>query len=236
MPVVKRNKKKPVIPPEQKRLRIGWMWATKDQWLLHRTTKDALWAILRKDDFSVGDFIKALCVKEEWIEIQPEDKIPVNYPLYLSLWKHYLKVYTKMDPPLLYRMGIRRIGTFILTLLKEDSAYIERLGGVTQMIIRNPQMWPKNKQVRIESMKQLRDWWYREDWRERGKDKLYRLVTRIIDLYETEPFVTRTIDWFIDNLLLNADKWNYANGFFEPANWYPRGKGQINYIVHGRKA
>lgn len=97
-------------------------------------------------------------------------------------------------------------------------------------------MWPKNKAVRVESLKRLRDWWYEEDWRERGKDKLLKLINTIIELYETEPFITQSIDFMIDNLLLNANKWDYAHGVFEPTMWYPRGKCQINYIVHGRRA
>lgn len=65
-------------------------------------------------------------------------------------------------------------------------------------------MWPKNKAVRVESLKRLRDWWYEEDWRERGKDKLLKLINTIIELYETEPFITQSIDFMIDNLLLNG--------------------------------
>lgn len=114
--------------------------------MLHRTTKDALWSILSKDELSVKDFISALCVKEEWIEIHPEDKIPTNYPLFLALWKHYLKVYKRFNPPIVFRLGIRRIGIFILTLLKEDSAYIERLGGVAQMIIKTHRCGQKIRQ------------------------------------------------------------------------------------------
>ncbi len=221
-----------------RKLRLGWLWASEDQWMLHRTTKDGLWKALQSDsDPSIIDMIRLLHVKEEWIEIRPEDKIPINYPLFLFAWKEYLKRYRKMNPPLAWRLAIKPAGIFILTLYKEDSAYCERFGGVVQYILDHKDDWPKdNKETRLMALRDTRDWWYEEDWRERGKDKLLRLANKIINLYDTEPFIQKTVDFMIDTLIANEKNWNPADGFFKPERWYPRGKGQVNYLCHGRRS
>ena len=174
--------------PPEKKLRIGWLWASPDQWMLHRTTKDGLWAKLNKDeDFSILDLVQLLHIKDDWIEMRPEDKIPVNYPLLLFTWKEYLKSYRKLKPSLMWRLGIKKIGIFILTLYKEDSAYCERLGGVIQYIIDHKEDWPKgNKELRLLALQDTRDWWYEEDWRTRGKERLLRLVNKYTYLLDTK--------------------------------------------------
>lgn len=218
-----------------RKLRLGWLWASPDQWMLHRTTKDGLWGLLNTDEFHVTDIFKLLIVKEEWIEIRDTDKVPMNYPLLLFAWGHYLKIYRKMNPSLVWRLGVKKLGIFILTLYKEDSAYVERIGGAIEYIIDHKEDWPRgNKQVRLMALQDLRDWWFEEDWRTRGKDKLLRLFNKVIDLYDNDEFVRKSIDYFVDTMIVNAEKWDRANGFFRPEKWYPRGKGQVNYIVHGR--
>lgn len=222
----------------EKKLRIGWMWATPDQWMLHRTTKDGLWKKLNSDeDFSLVDLTRLLAVKEEWIEMRPTDKIPVNYPLLLFTWRHYYKDFRKLKPPLFWRLAIKKIGIFVLTLFKEDSAYCERIGGVIQYIIEHKEDWPKDdKQTRLMALQDTRDWWYEEDWRTRGKERLLKLVNKIIDLYEHDEFIQKSLDFVIDMMIANESKWIRADGFFTPEKWYPRGKGQVNYVVHGRRS
>lgn len=222
----------------ERKLRLGWLWANKDQWMFHRTTKDGLWSALNTDgDFKVTDLIGLLQVKEEWTEIRPEDKIPVNYPLLLFAWKEYLKRYRQLKPPLIWRLGIKKVGIFVLTLYKEDSAYCERIGGMIQYIIENKDDWPRgDKATRLLALNDLRDWWYEEDWRARGKNNLLRLANKVIDLYEHDDFIRRTVDYFIDVMIANESKWITADGFFQPERWYPRGKGQVNYLCHGRKS
>lgn len=222
------------------KLRIGWSWGTPDGWQLHRVIKDALWESLESGNINFSTIVGILAIKEDWLDVKDGDKIPVNYPMLIALWKHFLKEYKKFKPPILFRLGIKKIGIFILTLFKEDSAYTERFGGFAQYIITHRAAFPRNKVIRLASLKKMKEWWYTEDWRDRGKDKLAKIWDYVINEYDKTPFVTSTIDFFIDSLLLNADKWNFAveNGvsYFDPVKWYPRGKGQINYICHGRKS
>jgi len=105
--------------------------------------------------------------------------------------------------------------------------------GAIQYLIDHEEDWKRNPEKTLEN---LRDWWYKEDWRERGKPNLLKLVNKIIDLYKNEMFVRLTINFFVGNIILNKDKWQSPEGCYDPKYWYPRGKGQINYIVHGRRS
>jgi hypothetical protein len=141
----------------------------------------------------------------------------------------------------IYRLGIKKVGIIFLTLYREDSAYTERFGGFIQYIIDHRKEWIGDKAKRLEFLRNLRNWWYVEDWRSRGKDELARFFDWDFDLYDTEPFVTESIDYFIDNLLLNSGSWDRVLdpkgvSYFSPAKWYPRGKGTINYLCHNRKS
>jgi len=228
------------LSPEErrKRFRVGWMWFTEDQWLFNRTTKDAMWKVLESDKFKLYDLMKVIRVKDDWLDLDRDTPIPVNYDLLLFIWNNYMRIHKNFKPPVFYRPFIKSIGIFVLVLYREDTAYIERFGGMIDHILYDRyDMWAKrDKKSRIEAMCELRDWWYKEDWRLRGKDKLLRLFNMIIDKYDKEPFVRMSIDYIIDMLLANKSRWNRADGLFRPETWFPRGKGQINYIVHGRLA
>jgi len=218
-----------------KKLKIGWSWGTEDGWLLHRTIKDQLWKALGEETLDLKSLISILQIKESWLDVGPEDKVPINYYLLLFAWKNYKKIYRKLKPPLLYRLGIDKICIFVLTLYKEDSAYVERIGGIVQYIMDNSEDWPKgDKEARLLALQDVKKWWWEEDWRTREKPKLAKLFDRIIYEYETNDFVRNSIDYWVDTFIQNKDKWNRADGFFNPEKWYPRGKGQCNYLVHGR--
>jgi hypothetical protein len=221
----------------EKKLRIGWSWATPDGWILHRDIKDKLWTVLSAESFDVKALFALLTVKEEWIEIRPEDKIPINYHLYLYIWKRYKMVYRQFKPPLKYRLGINKVGIFILTLYREDSAYCERFGGITQYIIDHAEDWPEDdKEARLLALQDLKNWWYEEDWRARGKDKIAKIFDWVIENYESDEFIRMTVDFWVNHFIANKEKWNRGNGYFEPDHWYPRAKGPVNYLVHGRRS
>jgi hypothetical protein len=226
----------PEVVPDQK-LRIGWSWGSPDGWILHRNIKDRIWDMLNGGKFDLKTLISFLSVKEEWLEIRENDKVPINYHLLLFIWDNYKSKYKTFKPPILYRLGVNKLGIIILTLYREDSAYTERIGGAIQYIMDHEEDWPKgDKEARIMALQDLKQWWWEEDWRERGKDRLAMIFDFIIDQYEKEPFVTLTIDYWINNLLANKKNWDNAQGWFKPECWYPRKKGIINYIVHGRKS
>lgn len=222
--------------PNDPKLRIGWSWGSDDGWTLHRDIKDGLWGCLNEDGgFNITAIFKTLIsVKNSWLDIHPGDKVPPNYLMFKFLWENYKKVYRKFNPPVLYRVGINRVGIIVLTLFKEDSAYTERIGGIVQYIVDHKEDWPKNKEARLLALEDLKLWWYEEDWRSRQKDTFLSIFDWIIEKYDTDEFIRKTIDFWIDGIIVNANNWIHDD-FFKPERWYPRGKGQCNYLCHGRK-
>jgi hypothetical protein len=222
----------------ERQLKIGWSWGeTHDGWVLHREIKDPIWRMLEGGKFDLKVLISLLKVKEEWLDVLPGEKAPANYAMLYFIWKHYKNAYKKMQPSLLWRVGITKIAIITLTLYKEDSAYTERIGGAIQYMIEHKEDWiVKDKEARLLCLHDLRNWWWEEDWRQRGKERLSLIFDYVIEQYEKDAFVQKSLDFWIDNILANADKWNAAGGFFKPEFWYPRRKGIVNYLVHGRQS
>jgi hypothetical protein len=222
---------------DKKKLRIGWSWGSPDGWILHRDNKDPLWQMLEGGKFDLKIVISILKVKEEWLEIRDTDNIPINFRLLLFVWNHYKTVYKKMKPSILYRLGVNRLGILILTLYREDSAYTERIGGAIQYILEHEEDWPKgDKEARLLALQDLKQWWWEEEWRQRGKERLALVFDFLIEQYEKDPFVQHTIDFWVDNLIGNKKNWDDGNGYFKPESWYPRQKGIINFLVHARRS
>jgi hypothetical protein len=216
-------------------LRIGWLWNTPEKFNFHWVVKDILRKQLTAKNIDLKLIYEMMKVNRSWIEVRDGEVCPANYPMLLFIWKRYIAQYRKFKPPLLYRLAIEKLGIVALTLFKEDVAYTSRMGGVIQYIYENEEEW-KIKENRPLLLRDLLAWWEEEDWREYSKDFLRGAFEFIIEKYDTEPFVQKTVDYWIDNLLANKKNWYDGDGFFTPEKWYPRGTGQINYIVHGRKA
>lgn len=139
----------------------------------------------------------------------------------------------------------------VIALYRLDSAYFERIGGILTFILIHHKEWVgKNKADRVKFLKILRNWWNEKDMRERYKDLFRNFFDYVIDCYEKREFYTKSIDFLMDWHIAhgvgkpgeeNKDVWlvpNDQNGLqiFDPANWYPRGKGQVNYLLHHSSA
>ena len=218
-------------------LGIGIHWDTPDGWLLHRVNKRPIWIALRERRFSLKLLAEIMMVKESWIELKIGSAYPPNYPLLKFVRDSYQKNASSFGGSLLFRAAAGKAGILLLTLYKEDTAYAERIGGMIQNILDNAAAWqPASIENRTARLKELRNWWYTEDWRQRFKDRLAYMMDWIIEGYEKDPFITRSLDYVIDLLLANQDKWVEADKVFRPCFWYPRGRGHINYLCHGRIA
>lgn len=222
--------------PNDPKLRIGWSWGSDDGWILHRNIKDGLWGCLNEDGgINLLPIFKIIAsVKESWLDVRPGDKVPPNYKLFKYLFDNYKKIYRNLKPSIIYRVGIIRVMILVLTLFKEDSAYTERLGGLSQYILDHSDDWVKGDiEARLLALEDLKLWWYEEDWRARQKDTFAKLFDWVIEKYETDEFIRNTVDFWIDGIIINKSNWIYDD-FFTPIRWYPRGKGQCNYLCHGR--
>jgi hypothetical protein len=219
----------------EEELRIGWKWDTEERWHFHVTNKQALWKMLNDRQLSIRGLYDALQVNEDWLEVKEGEKRPHNYEMFYYLFKKYKSNYRKLKPPILYRLAVMRVLIICIALYKEDTAYTERMGGAVEYIIDHAEDWEgKSKEDRLLLLRDLKQWWEEEDWRARTKGIIGYIFDFIIDQYEHEPFVEKSINFWVDSILLNKSKWNRCEGWFNPEKWYPRGKGQVNYLVHGR--
>lgn len=218
----------------QTQLRIGWLWNTPEKFHFHWVVKSLFRDQLSSGNIDFKTINAVLKIDESWIQTRDGEACPVNYPMFLFIWNRYMKHYRKLKPPLLYRLVIKKIGIFVLTLYKEDVAYTSRLGGMVEYILENSEEWAV-KEDRLLLIKDLYAWWEEEDWRAYSKTFIRGAFEWIIKHYN-EPFVRNSIDFWLDNILANKSNWHDGGGFFSPEKWYPRGSGQVNYIVHGRQA
>jgi len=224
---------------DERPLELGWLWNTPDRWAFHVTSKRVIWNMLEQNNGEL-DFkllYKLLEVKESWLDIKPEYKVAPNYPLIKFIRDRYMDNYRKMKPPLKYRLGINKVGILLCTLYKEDTAYIGRIGGSIQYILDNHEDWiaAKTKEDRLLLLEDLYNWWKENDWRKRTYQLIDRIFKWVLKHYDEEPFIEASVNFVIYLLIANKDKWNRCDGkIFEPENWYPRGSGTINYIVHNR--
>jgi hypothetical protein len=213
---------------------IGWKWNTPDGWMFHKKDKLEFWRVLGEKRFSLEMAAKLLEVKESWIERKEGDVCPPNFFLLKSIIDRYLESCADFKPPLLYRLAVHKIGIMVLALYLEDTAYMERLGGMLQHILDRTEQWDQaGPGCRAAQLEELRDWWHTEEWRQRYKEQITFLFNWIIEHYQKDPFIQKSIDFGIDCLLLNKENWQQADRIFNPKNWYPRGKGQVNYLCHG---
>ena len=214
---------------------IGVTWDTPDGWLLHRANKLPIWKALYERRFGLKLLAQIIMIKESWIELKIGHAYPPNYPLLKFIRDGYQRNSRGFGGTALHRTAVNKAGILLLTLYKEDSAYTERLGGMMQHILDNAENWRSaSKENRVLLLRELRDWWYAEDWRQRFKDRVTFMIDWVIERYERDPFITHSLNYVIDMLLANKNNWEQADDVFRPESWYPRGKGQINYICHGR--
>lgn len=215
--------------------RLGWKWDNPERFRFHWDTKAHLRDQLSTGKIDLKTLYSLLWVDESWINTREGETYPPNYMLFKFIWQRYKQVYRKFKPPLLYRLLINKVGIIVLTLIKEDSAYTTRVYGTIEQIFENADEW-RVKENRLLLLKDLKDWWEEGDWREYSKVFIRTIFDWIIENYETEPFVRMTVDFWLDNLLANQHNWDYIEGSCNIERWYPRGFGQVNYLVHGRNA
>lgn len=211
---------------------IGPGWHTEEGWKFHVDTKSTLrkWV----DDTSNFNILRALTVDEKWIYPKQEDLIPANYTLLLRIFQEYNKIYTTFKPSLVERLIAPKFGITVLTLYKEDSAYLERIGGVITCMLdeRNYKEFD-NEETRYNALVGLHEWWKRNDKRPRSLKWVGAIWEEFLSQYQTNEFVKTSADFIIDSLLDNRDNWEYMERF-NPNMWYPYGSGPVNFIIHGR--
>ena len=56
-----------------------------------------------------------------------------------------------------------------------------------------------------------------------------------IKKYKTDEFYEKSINMLIDYVVENHEQWKIVD-VYNPARWYPQGRGQINGAIYGDQA
>lgn len=213
--------------------RIGWKWDNPERFRFHWDTKDQLRQQLSSGKVNLTTLYKMLWVDESWIRVKDGESQPPNFQLFVYIYDRYMEKMRTFRPSFIYRMLTNKILIVLLTLIREDTAYTSRICGTIEHIYEQSEAW-NVKQNRLQLIVELRDWWDKEDWRAYSKVFIRGAFDWIIKHYTTDKFVRASVDFWLDNLLVNKKNWDHDDNF-DPTRWYPRGIGQVNYLVHGRE-
>jgi hypothetical protein len=204
-----------------------------DGWNFHGKDKTII-----RDFFSMGDkpsafkVLKMLTLKKEWLKDDGEGS-PENFDLLMKMREDYFAEIKagRIKVPVLESTVIGKAWDFPLTLYRQDSAYFERMGGVCTYIISNNELWTDDKDARLKFIIGIKTWWKVNDMRPRARDLIEYIFDYMIDKYQKKPFYQQSLDFVITWLITHKDEWKFHQ-FYDPQMWYPRGKGQVNWMIH----
>ncbi len=206
-----------------------------DSYNFHIKDKDLIRQVLVDPKPMTIRLLHQLVLKKSWIEDQGEgspegfDYLKAMFPAYEGWLKEkHIKI------PTVERLIYKKAWCFVLALFRQDSAYYERIGGMVTFIGYHSDKWGTTKAEHLVFLKLMKEWWNIKDRRDRTKWMIAAIFDYLIKKYERTLFYAQSIDFCIEYLIKHKDEWK-INGVYDPANWYPVGKGQINYLVHGRK-
>ncbi len=230
----------------------GYVFHIKDKDLIRTVIADPQPISIRQKLALLNDIV----IRKAWMEkTQPGEVDPDNYGLLVRLKEDYLKwlADNKIKVPTFIGVNFEDKLDWILTLFRQDSAYFERMGGIITFMLINSEpryqcvkegildsemqvtrnVWTNNKKDRLEGLQMTRKWWSDWDLRDRTKVMIGTIFDYLIYEYQHVEFFTRSIDFMIDWMLEHKKEWKVVT-MYDPRQWYARGKGQINYLVHGR--
>jgi hypothetical protein len=205
-----------------------------DGWEFHNEQKNIARHALQKEKLSLSD-LAALSIDTKFFKLDKGDPDKPNLKFLDKMYHEYERYrktikYQEKKLSIKERIAINQAGKFLLALYKQDSAYYERIGGHVTLFISNEENWKKDK---IASLISYYNWWNINDVRGYSKKWINSAWVTLIELYQTKEFVKLSVDWIMEYLFAHKEEW-VTDGEFDPKRWYPRGKGQITYLVSGR--
>ena len=205
-----------------------------DGWEFHNQQKQIARQALEKEKLTLSD-LAALSIDIKFFRIDKGDPDKPNYAFLMKMnseyekfrktHKHYEKKLSMKE-----RIALNQAGKFLLALYKQDSAYYERIGGHICTFIANEELWKKDH---VQALHFYYDWWSKNDIRGYSKKWINSAWVTLIELYQEKEFIRMSVDWIMEYLHAHKDEWK-MDPEFHPDRWYPKGKGQITYLVSGR--
>ena len=213
-------------------------YSDDDSFQFHIENKDRLREILMSENCKELKLIKDIIVNKNWLyktEENERDLFP-NTDFIRKLAEEYIKYSKTIRVPPVIKLKLDDMVMYIAALYRWDSAYMERGGGVIQFIYYNKAHWiGKTKDEKVKFLKAVRDWWNKCDERDRTREWLMNLFNCMIKRYEKQEFWYKSINWVFDYIIEHESEWE-KSGQFDPVVWFPKGRGQINNLVHAGRS
>lgn len=213
-------------------------WTNKDGWAFHKKDKDIVRECLQEvQDGKEPDLsrLEQMEFRREWMQDDGEGN-PPNYDLLKDLADQLQhKVESGEFKPSFLERKIYLKWTFMsLTNFKQDSAYRERIGGWFTVLMLDPAPWlaAKTKEDRVAFLKRQHKWWAQAEERKRTKPWIDGIIRTFINRYESSEFVEQCTNWFYDSLIERRAEWK-VDLIYDPAHWYPKGRGYIQNKIRG---
>ena len=210
-----------------------WFEGNGDAWTFHIENKN-VWR--RLIDMATPDLesLLALKFKRDWLNDDGEGH-PPNFELLSRMKDAYFEWIEdeKIVIPEMESKVIDKVWNFGLGIYRQESAYFEGNGGVVSAMIYNEEGWVgEEKNSPLEHLEKMRKWFKENDKRKRTINWMLWSFDYFIKKYKTDEFYEKSINMLVDWLLAHKVEWVNVP-MYDPKAWYPNGRGQINYKVHG---
>jgi len=214
-------------------MKLSNRWFTGgDEWAFHIEDKN-IWR--RLIDMKTPDLLTLLNLKlkREWTTNDGEGN-PPNFEFMEKMFDAYLVALEEsgIEVPDIENKILEKVIGFTKTLFRQDSAYYERIGGTFTVLISNPDKWVgKTQAERVKTLESVRKWFKENDKRARTINWMLWFFNYGILKYKSNKFYRWTLDWFVAYGIEHAEEWQIV-AVYNPKNWYPHGRGQLNDRVH----
>lgn len=217
--------------------KIDNKWINDDSWQFHIANKTAIRLFSEDRKCSKLQLLSDLVIREDWKHFEkPEEEAPNTDMIrncvdavMAEIESGKIKVPKSMVP------FIKKLMDTVSALYLQDSAYLERMGGVMTVLLANSDKWyGKSKEERKHAFEATRGWWNAQDTRERTRAMIDNLWACFMVYYTKKKWFADTVDFCMDYFAERKEEWKVIP-MFNPEEWYPRKRGAIQNAVMGGK-
>ena len=206
-------------------------------WEFHIKAKDKWREMFASDPEATGSslsLLKELLFNESLAVRNPDEQPVLNEPFLDAMLADYDKSFKAYNPGLIERSIYPKASKFTMALIRNDSAYYERIMGIMGYLINSHTKFADLNGDHIEVLKSAHEWWKMYDQRDRTKGWIDWVFRFIINKYKTDSFYKKSVNHILYFMHLNADKWQVHESHL-PANWFCNGRGAQVNILYAEK-
>lgn len=205
---------------------------------LHIGSKNAIREMIESDPKAEGTHIDALDkmdFDERLSKFEPGDGgIVKNEEFMAALIKNYLDVMNHYEPGEKELKFVPKFCNFTLAIIRNDSAYYERIMGTIDEIINHINDYKVDdiNEFHPDYLVNIYKWWKVNDKRRRTKLWIAWMFKYLIKKYKSDLFYRRSINMMFIFLRANKDNWQ-TDESYDPSHWFPARRGKFANAIFG---